>query len=365
MKHSLTIGKYRTKSHKNRVINHKHRTTNQIHRTPNKKYRAINSKYRAINSKSKVINNQNNAINKYSAISMLIYGVLILITAFLSIYEIQKLQADVMANKILHTGINYDAMRAMELDVTILNQSEYRMQRLLNKHPELKGYPYMDPIGYLAYSMLANDFHGLDKATVTEQAFLRGMTKVAVTSFYAEIYDYYRGILLDLEYFPVPKLMDGEADISYVDTWNGLRSYGGKRRHEGTDLMALNNTRGYYPVISITDGVIENLGWLEQGGWRIGVRAPEGGYFYYAHLDSFAPNVKAGDTVIAGQLLGFMGDSGYGEEGTIGNFDVHLHMGIYVQANTGEMSINPYQILKILEKNRTVYSYFNKNISKP
>lgn len=302
---------------------------------------------------------------KYHCLTCFICGFLILITAFLSTYVIQLLKAEVLTEKILKSGINYDAFRAMELNEDILNKSKHRIQHLLKKHPELNGYPYMDTIGYLTYSMLSNEFDGLNNSVVTEQTFLRGLPKVAVTSFYAELYDYYRGILTDLEYFPVPKILDGEADISYVDTWNGLRNYGGRRRHEGTDLMALNNVRGYFPVISITDGVIENLGWLEQGGWRIGVRAPEGGYFYYAHLDSFAPDLKAGDTIIAGQLLGFMGDSGYGSEGTVGKFDVHLHMGIYVRTKSGEMSVNPYQILKILEKNRTTYSYFNKMISKP
>jgi murein DD-endopeptidase MepM/ murein hydrolase activator NlpD len=120
--------------------------------------------------------------------------------------------------------------------------------------------------------------------------------------------------------------------------------------------MAANNIRGYYPIISITDGTIEKIGWLEQGGYRIGIRSPSGGYFYYAHLYSYAPELKEGDQVIAGQLLGFMGDSGYGSEGTIGMFDVHLHLGIYVETGTGEMSVNPYYILKMLEDNRTDYA---------
>ena len=43
---------------------------------------------------------------------------------------------------------------------------------------------------------------------------------------------------------------------------------------------------GYYPVVSMTDGVVTEKGWLEKGGWRIGITAPTGAYFYYAHLDS-------------------------------------------------------------------------------
>ena len=52
----------------------------------------------------------------------------------------------------------------------------------------------------------------------------------------------------------------------------------------------------------------------------------------------------------AGQLLGFMGDSGYGEEGTTGMFDVHLHVGIYFYDTEGrEISMNPYFFLQELQ----------------
>ena len=80
-----------------------------------------------------------------------------------------------------------------------------------------------------------------------------------------------------------------------------------------------------------------------------GLRA--GAYFYYAHLDSYA-NLKVGDQVKAGQLLGFMGDTGYGEAGTKGMFPVHLHLGIYIYPDGTEMSINPYAILKYAEQKK-------------
>ncbi len=116
---------------------------------------------------------------------------------------------------------------------------------------------------------------------------------------------------------------------------------------------------GYYPVVSMTDGVIEKIGWLEMGGWRIGVRAPGGAYLYYAHLYSYAGDFKEGDRVKAGELIGYMGDTGYGKtEGTRGNFDVHLHVGIYIKTDHNEeMSVNPYWILKWLEKKRLVFTY--------
>ena len=86
----------------------------------------------------------------------------------------------------------------------------------------------------------------------------------------------------------------------------------------------------------MTDGVVTEKGWLEKGGWRIGITAPTGAYFYYAHLDSYA-ELEKGDPVKAGDLLGYMGDSGYGEEGTTG-VSVHLHLGIYLKEGTEEIS---------------------------
>jgi len=52
-----------------------------------------------------------------------------------------------------------------------------------------------------------------------------------------------------------------------------------------------------------------------------------------------------------------MGDTGYGEEGTKGMFDVHLHLGIYVNSGDQEISVNPYWILKMLEYSRIKLIY--------
>ena len=161
-----------------------------------------------------------------------------------------------------------------------------------------------------------------------------------------------RAIWNDVKYFPIPQSLDDTEDkISYVDSWMFERNYGGKRGHEGTDIMAEKNTPGYYPVVSMTDGVVTEKGWLEKGGWRIGITAPTGAYFYYAHLDSYA-ELEKGDPVKAGDLLGYMGDSGYGEEGTTGEFPVHLHLGIYLKEGTEEISINPYPVLQYAENAR-------------
>lgn len=162
----------------------------------------------------------------------------------------------------------------------------------------------------------------------------------------------------DLEYFPVAKSSVSDYWVTYEDSFGADRNYNGEYKHEGTDLMAVNNVSGYYPIVSVTDGEVENIGWLEKGGYRIGIRAKSGGYFYYAHLSSYS-DLKKGDKVKAGTLLGYMGDTGYGKaEGTSGNFDVHLHFGIYIQTeNYAELSVNPYNILKYLEDKLIIANY--------
>lgn len=159
-------------------------------------------------------------------------------------------------------------------------------------------------------------------------------------------------IFSELQCFPVVKEeAEGVYPISYENTWGAGRTYGGERKHEGCDLMAVSNERGKYKICSMTDGVVKSIGWLEQGGWRIGIESDSGVYYYYAHLDSYEKAFEEGERVVAGQILGRMGDSGYGKEpGTKGNFAVHLHVGIYVKDSSGEeRAINPYWYLKQLE----------------
>lgn len=158
-------------------------------------------------------------------------------------------------------------------------------------------------------------------------------------------------IFSELQCFPVVKEEKEVYPVTYEDTWGAERTYGGERTHEGCDLMAVSNERGKYKVCSMTDGVVKNIGWLEQGGWRIGIQSDLGVYYYYAHLDSYEKAFEEGERVVAGQILGRMGDSGYGKEpGTKGNFAVHLHVGIYVKDALGhERAINPYWYLKRLE----------------
>ena len=146
---------------------------------------------------------------------------------------------------------------------------------------------------------------------------------------FTEINGYVKSVWSDLLCFPVGKIAGKPEDnVVFENSWMQSRTFGGDRGHEGTDIMASENVRGIYPVYSMTDGVVENIGWLRLGGYRIGIRSPSGAYFYYAHLAEYAKDFQIGETVSAGTFLGFMGDTGYSDvEGTTGNFAVHLHMG--------------------------------------
>lgn len=174
----------------------------------------------------------------------------------------------------------------------------------------------------------------------------------------------YNGLLADIKYFPVPRSNKRKEWVNYVNSWNYERTYNGNRTHEGTDVMGNINKDGIYPVVSVSDGYVSNIGWLELGGWRIGITSPSGIYYYYAHLDSYAKEYKEGDVIRAGDIIGYMGSTGYSKvEGTKNKFPVHLHFGIYITpdpdiaADYEEIALNPYNILKINENNTLIYSY--------
>lgn len=181
------------------------------------------------------------------------------------------------------------------------------------------------------------------------------ITMLGGSEAYVTLAGYLKSIFVSMKTFPVDLAYDIKGtDIAYEDSWMAQRSYGGSRGHEGTDIMTAMNRGGYYPVLSVSDGVVENMGWLEQGGYRVGIRSDTGVYYYYAHLHSYAEKLEKGMRVSAGDTLGLMGDTGYSKvEGTTGNFDVHLHFGIYVKDELlGDVSVNPYYILRVINSDK-------------
>lgn len=175
---------------------------------------------------------------------------------------------------------------------------------------------------------------------------------------FREIAGYVYAVWNDLERFPVGEVASHpDAAVTFSDSWMQSRTFGGDRGHEGCDIMASLNQRGIYPIYSMTDGVVENIGWLRLGGYRIGIRSDSGAYFYYAHLAEYARDFEIGERVEAGTFLGYMGDTGYSDTpGTTGMFDVHLHLGIYLNdANGTEFSVNSYPMLRYLSGKSEIY----------
>lgn len=142
--------------------------------------------------------------------------------------------------------------------------------------------------------------------------------------------------------FPLPL----RSDYSYRSTWGASRSYGGYRIHEGTDLFAGYGT----PVRSTCYGVIEIRGWNRFGGWRVGIRDLNNVYHYYAHMSGFNKEINQGDVIKPGEVIGWVGSSGYGKPGTQGKFAPHLHYGVYRDYGLAEWSFDPYPYLRKWER---------------
>ena len=114
------------------------------------------------------------------------------------------------------------------------------------------------------------------------------------------------------------------------DTWQAPR--GTDRLHEGQDIFAPRGT----PIYSATRGYIYKVGEDSLGGHTVSVIGAGGRIYYYAHLDSYAPNIGVGDEVTTHSVLGYVGSTG-NASGT----PPHLHFGVY--ATDG--AINPLPLL--------------------
>jgi len=157
-----------------------------------------------------------------------------------------------------------------------------------------------------------------------------------------KIYRHFGHLNLQDRFFPLPL----RANYSYRSTWGDARGWGGRRIHEGTDIFANYGV----PVYATSYGIVEMKGWNRYGGWRIGIRDIYNTYHYFAHLNGFAKDLKEGQVVKPGQLIGSVGSSGYGPPGTSGKFPPHLHYGMYKYNGRTEWSFDPYPHLRLWER---------------
>ena len=147
---------------------------------------------------------------------------------------------------------------------------------------------------------------------------------------------------------------------SHSDDFGADRSFGFKRKHLGHDMMGSLGT----PIVAVEGGVVEALGWNRYGGWRVGIRSFDSKrYYYYAHLQKdrpFAPGLAEGDIVQAGDLIGFMGRTGYSDRENVNNIEtVHLHFGLQLvfeesqKECNSEIWIDVYDIVRLLDSHRS------------
>lgn len=146
----------------------------------------------------------------------------------------------------------------------------------------------------------------------------------------------------------------------HYDDFGNSRSYGFQRRHLGNDLLGSLGT----PIVAVEGGTVEAMGWNQYGGWRVGIRSHDRQrYYYYAHLRKdtpFAPGLELGDTVQAGDVIGFMGRTGYSVKENVNNIEtVHLHFGLQLifdesqKDGNNEIWIDCYELMKFLHQNQS------------
>ncbi len=147
---------------------------------------------------------------------------------------------------------------------------------------------------------------------------------------------------------------------SHCSDFGNSRSFGFRRKHLGNDLMGSQGT----PIVSVEAGVVEAMGWNRYGGWRVGIRSLDSRrYYYYAHLQKdnpFAPGLEIGDIVQAGDLIGFMGRTGYSDRENVNNIEtVHLHFGLQLVFDESqkecdnEIWIDVYPLVRLLSRHRS------------
>lgn len=144
------------------------------------------------------------------------------------------------------------------------------------------------------------------------------------------------------------------------DDFGVSRSYGYKRNHLGHDMMGQVGT----PVIAVESGYVFHLGWNQYGGWRIGINSFDGKrYYYYAHLRKdfpYATWLKEGSIVQAGDVIGYMGRTGYSATENVNNIDTsHLHFGLQLifdesqREGNNQIWVDVYQLVRFLYQNQS------------
>jgi murein DD-endopeptidase MepM/ murein hydrolase activator NlpD len=127
--------------------------------------------------------------------------------------------------------------------------------------------------------------------------------------------------------------------VSFGDSFGAPRAGIPGGWHHGEDIFAPAGA----PVLAVADGTIHTVGFIKLGGYRLWLRDDSGNEFYYAHLSAYTPLAIEGQRVEAGDVIGFVGDTGDAEGGL-----PHLHFEIHPAAMLGlgyDGVVAPYPIL--------------------
>ncbi|UGQ48041.1 M23 family metallopeptidase [Massilia endophytica] len=131
----------------------------------------------------------------------------------------------------------------------------------------------------------------------------------------------------------------GVSAKELTDTYN--QSRGTERKHEALDILAPKGT----PVFAVADGKIVKLFNSKPGGLTVyQFDVAEKYSYYYAHLDRYAPNLKEGQPIRRGEMIGYVGTTGNADPAT-----PHLHFAVFeldAKKNWWEGApVNPYPLL--------------------
>ena len=106
---------------------------------------------------------------------------------------------------------------------------------------------------------------------------------------------------------------------SFGDSFGAPRPTVSGGWHHGEDILGPLGT----PILAVADGTVFGVGWNELGGWKVWLRDGFGNEFYYAHLSAYSPLAVDGKRVTAGDVLGFMGDTGDATGVSHLHFEIH------------------------------------------
>jgi len=123
---------------------------------------------------------------------------------------------------------------------------------------------------------------------------------------------------------------------TFSSTFGAPRS--GGRSHEGNDIFAPMGT----PLLASERGVIDNMGTGTLGGIKLWLIGESGTQYYYAHLIDYADGITEGTLVEAGEIIGYVGNTGNAI-----STPPHLHYEIHPE---GGDAIDPYPLLHAVDQ---------------